>query len=99
MGHAYTSTACLHGICGSCRATCKFCDEPCRHGCHPAASTAPVAGVDQAREIARELLDVARPGALMSMPPDLYQRIRKDPALFWLRGETVPDGTWRSPSD
>lgn len=91
--HEYTSTACLHDQCGSCRNTCKFCDAPCRHPCHPASGETPVPWVDQARDIARELLrDGLHNGPI---DPALLRRIEADPALFWLRGEVVPDGTWR----
>lgn len=94
--HEYTSTACLHSQCGSCRNTCKYCGTSCRHGCHPRHGSLPAAGVDQARGVARELLaavgaDTAR------MPRDLVRRIREDPALFWLRGGERPPGTWEAP--
>lgn len=95
--HAYTSTACLHDLCRSCRNTCKYCDAPCQHGCHPQGQDQPEPWVDQARGIARELLDVARPGALLSMPSELFQRIEQDPDLFWLRGEAAPPGEWHQP--
>jgi len=32
--HVYTSTACQHGLHDKCRLVCKYCDEPCRCGCH-----------------------------------------------------------------
>lgn len=32
--HAYLSTACLHGLHGRCRRTCKFCEQPCLCLCH-----------------------------------------------------------------
>lgn len=92
-GHSYVSTACQHELCGSCRNTCKFCNAPCRHFCHSQdAKTAPVASVDQARDIAIELLDLSS-----DLPDELAGRIADDPALFWLRGETIPDGVWREP--
>lgn len=94
--HEYTSTACLHDECGSCRFTCKYCDSPCRHGCHrtpPAA--APVPWVDQARDIVGELLHLTRLAGFL--PDELAARISTDPDLFWLRGEVQPDGTWREP--
>lgn len=93
--HEYTSTACLHGQCGSCRRTCKFCDASCActlAGCtHRDGSSLPVPWVDQARGIARELLD-AIGSDTARMPRDLVARIRNDPALFWLRGEEQPPG-------
>jgi hypothetical protein len=33
-GHAYTSTACLHGHHDQCRQACKFCQSTCRCSCH-----------------------------------------------------------------
>jgi hypothetical protein len=97
--HDYTSTACLHEQCGSCRQSCKYCDAPCQHGCHREAGLRAIAGVDQARGIARELLEAARPGALMSIDPELLRRIESDPALFWLRGEEAPPGCPPLPGD
>jgi len=94
--HLYVSTACRHGACGSCRNTCKYCDEPCRHECHPqkaATDGQPQTWVDQARDIAAELLYLVRQADWL--PDKLADRIRNDPSLFWLRGETQPDGTWR----
>lgn len=83
--HAYLSTACRHGECGSCRNTCKFCESPCQHGCHLGVTRGQVAAVDQAREIARELYQAA------DITSDrLRTRIDDDPALFWLRGEQPP---------
>lgn len=29
------------------------------------------------------------------LPAELRKRIAEDPALFWLRGEVQPDGTWQ----
>jgi hypothetical protein len=93
--HEYISTACQHGECGSCRRTCKYCDASCRcplPDCHHGGSTQerPAAWVDQARGIARQLL--ADGGVSL----ELARRIEQDPALFWLRGEEVPQGTWRN---
>ena len=85
--HAYVSTACAHGECGSCRRTCKYCNAPCLHDCHPTAVFLPGSWVDQAREIALLLLGELSAG---QRTPELWQRIRTDPALFWLRGETMP---------
>jgi len=95
--HAYVSTACHHGECGACRNTCKYCDAPCSHGCHPASGPPlPEPWVDQARDIARELLRCGL-GTGEAVPPELLHRIASDPALFWLRGETAPPGKWAPP--
>jgi hypothetical protein len=91
--HDYTSTACLHGQCGSCRQTCKYCDASCQHGCHTATGLRTVAWVDQARGVARQMFAVL---PMRNMPVELFQRIGNDPDLFWLRGEEVPPGTWRN---
>jgi hypothetical protein len=62
-----------------------------------------VSGLDQARDIARELLGLVRdvnediPGH-GPLPP-FEERLRTDPDLFWLRGEVMPDGTWQPPQD
>jgi hypothetical protein len=32
-GHAYVSTACLHGMHSRCIKSCKFCEAPCGCGC------------------------------------------------------------------
>lgn len=96
--HEYISTACLHGECGSCRKTCKFCDASC--GCqqplctHNLAVPGPASWVDQARGIARELFAVL---PIRNLPLDLMARIQDDPDLFWLRGEEVPPGVWTQP--
>ena len=91
--HAYVSTACVHGECGACRSTCKYCDAPCSHACHPASARGlPEPGVDQAREMA--LLLLAELSA-ERRTPELWQRIASDPGLFWLRGEVRPPGEWR----
>lgn len=87
--HEYISTACLHGHCGSCRQTCKFCDASCRHDCHGKTGPLPVARVDQARDVARQMLAVL---PMRNMPAELLWRIQDDPDLFWLRGEEVPPG-------
>lgn len=92
--HVYVSTACIHGECGSCRNNCKFCGAPCRHDCHPAGVTASASPVDQAREIARDLMDAFTAGKISH---DLLARIKNDPGLFWLRGEEQPPGTWEAP--
>jgi hypothetical protein len=45
--------------------------------------------------MARELYEHAvNAGAL---PLDLVRRIEFDPALFWLRGEEQPPGSWQPP--
>lgn len=102
MSHDYVSTACLHegddpALHFSCRKTCKFCDAPCQCPSHAAGEDpAPVvAWVDQARSIARELMGMLHESD--NYPADLDQRIRADPALFWLRGEERPPGEWRQP--
>jgi hypothetical protein len=92
--HEYTSTARLHGQCGSCRKTCKYCDASCQHGCHTQAGGRPVAGVDQARGIARELLATWQQDRELS--DEFCVRLDSDPDLFWLRGEEAPPGTWRA---
>jgi hypothetical protein len=95
-GHEYVSTACFHAQCGDCRRSCKYCDVPCQHVCHQMGFTSTIkvipSWVDQARGIARELLEAARPGALMGIDPGLLRRIEHDPELFWLRGEETPPG-------
>jgi hypothetical protein len=48
--------------------------------------------VDQAREIAVGLLAVVRGSGSRD---ELMDRIARDPALFWLRGEVEPVGIWR----
>ena len=94
--HDYVSTACFHGECAACRNTCKYCDAPCSHGCHPAsAAPLPVPWVDQARGMAVLLLAALGPDGA---PDELRERIDGDPALFWLRGEAKPPGEWRGPN-
>jgi hypothetical protein len=94
MTHAYLSTACLHDQCAACRNTCKYCDAPCEHACHPRGADRPlsVPWVDQARGIALALFSVVSP---LELPGELRERIAADPALFWLRGEAAPPGEWR----
>jgi hypothetical protein len=93
--HEYTSTACLHGKCGSCRNTCKYCDSPCLCVHHLNLQSVPGVSrswVDQARGIAAELLGAATAG---QVPQELILRIYTDPDLFWLRGDVQSAGTWR----
>lgn len=99
--HAYLSTACFHEAQGSpelhdaCRLTCKYCNAPCRCPNHPGQFAREVIPwVDQARGIARELLDASLSGPV---PPGLLRRIADDPDLFWLRSEVPPPGTWHEP--
>lgn len=94
--HVYISTACHHGEHGKCRNTCKYCDAPCacRECDHASARDLPELWVDQARGIAAELYALLGPDAL---PGELRERISTGPALFWLRGETMPPGEWRAP--
>jgi hypothetical protein len=99
LGHHYVSTACLHGLCDErCRRTCKFCDALCAHGCHTGEPVGdlPPAWLDQARDIARELL--ARSPADL-LPGDLIDRVESDPHLFWLRGEEQPPGVLTPPEE
>jgi hypothetical protein len=97
--HLYLSTACFHeqadddgGLHASCRKTCKYCDAPCSCPKHPggAEQVITIAWVDQARDIARQLLRHYGD----TLPLDLLHRIATDPGLFWLRGEEQPPGTW-----
>jgi hypothetical protein len=90
--HHYVSTACLHGLCDErCRSTCKFCDAPCEHECHPQTGdrVLPPSWVDQARDIARRLYT-----EVAFLPVDLAEEIAADPHLWWLRGEEQPPGQW-----
>jgi hypothetical protein len=98
MAHHYVSTACLHedqdpALHEACRQSCKYCDASCQCPQHVTGGTyAPVSWVDQARDMARELLRYGlSTGAVM---PELLHRIESDPALFWLRGEEQPPGEW-----
>ena len=104
--HEYLSTACWHELNddrpelhASCRQSCKFGDESCRCPNHPENDDrpAPPAWVDQAREVARRLLDAVQitEEGLGGTDPELRRRIRTDPDLFWLRGEEQPPGEWR----
>lgn len=97
--HLYISTACYHGLCGdACRKTCKYCDASCACTCHRgSARNPPEPWVDQARNIARELL---RYGLSTSeaVPPELLHRIETDPAFFWLRNEEQAPGEWHDPT-
>lgn len=97
--HHYISTACEHGLCDErCRSTCKFCDAPCQHSCHPQSGDRelPPPWVDQARDIAQDLLLAA--GGVKGLDRaglgGLAHRVRSDPHLFWLRGEAQPPGVW-----
>lgn len=98
--HHYVSTFCLHELHDGdpaqhdqCRQTCKACDRSCECPNHTAGETrtAPPSWVDQARDIARELWNHG------FVTPELEQRVATDPALFWLRGEEKPPGTWTPP--
>lgn len=93
--HDYVSTACFHDEHGACRKTCKYCDASCscRDCDHAVAADLPAPWVDQARDIARELLRYGLSGS-EAVPPELLRRIESDPALFWLRGEAAPPGEW-----
>jgi hypothetical protein len=104
--HHYISTACQHGLCDNrCRRTCKYCDTPCTHECHTGTPTGPLPPpwVDQARDIARELLDAIQDfedfDHRQVVTPAQWERIRTDPALFWLRGEEAPPGIWAPPEE
>ncbi len=94
-GHYYVSTACAHRQCGSCRQTCKYCGDPCHHGCHEGDPPKVVSPVDEARDIARLLY--AELGAGIS--GRLAATIEADPGLFWLREGEVPPGEWSQPGD
>jgi hypothetical protein len=99
----YLSTACAHQLFDDqgetrapCRSQCKWCGRSCKGPDHPLPDGEQPHPVDQARDIARELLAAiwgpAVSGGVLS--PDLYQRIRHDSDLFWLRGEEQPPGQW-----
>ena len=106
--HDYLSTACwqeandgkpdLHG---SCRAVCKFGGVPefCRCPNHAEGEKPSVSNVDQARGVARRMLDhLTTLGAdFEALDVEFARALREDPALFWLRGEVQPDGVWREP--
>lgn len=108
--HEYVSTACLHAqmegrpeLHAGCRNTCKFAlgePEYCQCPCHGRTGTQPGSAgpVDQARDIAAELLAAIRehPAGGTVLSPDLEERIRTDPYLFWLRGEVQSPGQWRA---
>ena len=108
-GHAYLSTACWHAthdgdeqMHTACRNVCKYCDQPCACPNHPArdGDDTFVSWVDQARDIARELLAAIQASELPQvLAPEQWHRIEDDPALFWLRGEEAPAGTWRPEGD
>lgn len=102
--HVYLSTACWHARSDSnpdlhtaCRNVCKYCPRPCGCDCHPKAGTQTgrLSPVDQARDVARELLTVMR-ASYEGVPKELWMRIENDPNLFWLRGEEQPPGEWQS---
>lgn len=101
--HVYLSTACWHALFdgnkrfhGSCRNTCKFCDHPCGCSCHgDAGQRTHTVWVDQARNVARDLLAEVEASAPTALSRALRQRIKTDPDLFWLRGEEQPSGEWR----
>jgi hypothetical protein len=101
MSH-YLSTACYHehlasdpALHDACRLACKFCDAPCSCPQHPQESGSPraVSGIDQARDIARELLSLLEEAG--GVPYKLHERLSDDPRLFWLSGGEAPPGTWK----
>lgn len=108
--HNYVSTACLHAqhedrpeLHAGCRNTCKFAQrgqELCGCPCHGEAGTQPATGspVDQARDLTAELLGVILLAGvdLDALVPDLSERLRTDPVLFWARGEAQPPGVWET---
>lgn len=111
--HQYVSTACAHAqgedrpdLHASCRNTCKHAPpgqpESCACPCHGDAGTQPATGspVDQARDLTAELLGVILLAGvdLDALVPDLSERLRTDPALFWARGEAMPPGQWQDPN-
>lgn len=98
--HEYLSTACWHELNDndpdlhtSCRQTCKTCDRPCSCPSHPTDDdpTAPPAWVDQARDLAVELLALVD----LTQHPELAERIATDRHLFWARNEVQQSGEWR----
>lgn len=58
------------------------------------AQTTPPSPVDEARDIARELLAVMR-ASYEGVPKELWRRIENDPNLVWLLGEEHPSWEWR----
>lgn len=103
MSHNYLSTACWHelndgrpALHTACRASCKFCDQPCGCPIHQEDTGPPTSEswVDQARNIARELWEVIEHYEYEGpeVPGNLRTRIATDRALFWLRGEETPPG-------
>jgi pyruvate-formate lyase-activating enzyme len=55
--HDYLSTACHHGRHFACRLKCKFCQAPCKCGCHTAMT------LEEIRETAavQRVLDANKP--------------------------------------
>lgn len=107
--HEYLSTACWHELNddrpelhGSCRASCKYAPgdpEYCVCPNHPENDSRelPPSWVDQARNVALRLLAVIDDAGidLASAEPDLHERRRWDPTLFWVRGEEHLPGEWQ----
>jgi hypothetical protein len=106
--HHYISTACEHAVGegkpelhASCRLSCKWAEdgqESCRCPCHfgTPPEELPPPWVDQARDLALELIDLL--GGPRVLPGELGNRVATDPALFWARGEVQPPGEWQ-PAD
>lgn len=102
--HHYLSTACWHAQYDSdksmhagCRNQCKFCPGCCVCPCHGEAGTQPgISHVDVERDRFIRLLAVVREHGidLAKAEPDLHEAFLYDPAMFWLRGEVQPAGTW-----
>lgn len=110
--HTYLSTACWHEMDdpdaaahGDCRATCKWCNEPCACPNHPAGDNtttgAGPAWVDQARDTARRLLAVLQSAGVdvADHDPELAAALTNGPEMFWARGEEQPPGQWRPVED
>ncbi len=102
--HFYLSTACLHededpAFHYSCRRSCKFCGAPCSCPGHPgAAPGVPFSWVDQARGMARRLLEMAfNAGAADVL--GVLREADADPALFWLRNDEGQPPAPRRPPD
>lgn len=106
MAHNYISTACIHEAEDSthhesCRKTCKFCGARCscpNH--HPQETDEVTSWVDQARDIARELLGMVILSEHFTKKSaeetsSLIKRIAADPSLFWLRGKERQTGERR----